>query len=47
MCTNVSVGADDISPSRDGKQLSVVLLPDGDNEERGFLEQGECQCDRV
>jgi hypothetical protein len=47
MCTSVSVGADDVSPSRDGKQLFVVLLPDSDSEERAFLEQGECQCNSV
>ena len=39
-------GADDISLDGSGKQLIVVLLPDDDNEERAFLEQGVCLCVR-
>ena len=34
-------GADDISLDQNSKQLFVVVLPEGDSEERVFLEQGE------
>ena len=43
MCWYVS-GVDDVSLDSDGKQLIEVVLPEGDNDEKLFMEQGVCAC---